>query len=246
MRKQNGSNAISAVALILGLATSLTLAQTQHPNGTVPRICPSNARAFGKTLTKWLSIYWRWDLGGEDMAQSVVDGVQLMPRPDLTQTGGSGTPDDPAIYVGQKYIILSPGTPFVLPEYAWIRERYEGWPTVPDDPVMSDELGLTTVHVCLTIDGQTIITDANKAAFYVPATAFDPIVVYPTPTDYGAVGAVSFQGVGFVSPPLKPGPHVIHLHVKLILPAGAYSGMPDGLGEVVDSTWIVSVAFHGR
>jgi hypothetical protein len=106
---------------------------------------------------------------------------------------------------------------------------------------MSDEVGLASGHPSLTIDGRTIITDANKAAFYIPATDFDPILVYPTPSSYGSVGAVSYQGVVFVSPPLTPGRHVIHLYEPLIFPAGAYAGLPDGLGLVYDNTWIVTV-----
>jgi hypothetical protein len=239
--KTRNIKAISALALIIGLAATLTLAKDQTPNSTVPRIAPPNSHAFGRTLTEWMGIYWRWTYSGADMAQSVVDGVQLMPLPPGTQTGGAGTPDDPAVYVGQLDITLPPGAPFVLPEYAWIRERYEGWPTVPDDPIMSDEVGVAVGHPNLTIDGRTIITDANKAAFYVTTTAFDPIVVYPAPSSYGSVAAVSFQGVGFVSPPLTPGKHVIHLYEPLIIPAGAYAGVPQGLGVVYDNTWIITV-----
>ena len=198
-------------------------------------------RTFGKTLTEWMSIYWRWAYTGADMAESVVHGVQLMPLPSGTQTGGDGSPTNPAVYVGKLEITLKPGTPFVLPLYAWLRERYEGWPTVADDPLMAEDVGLAVGHPNLTIDGRTIITDANKAAFYVPTTAFDPIIAYSEPTSYGSVGVVSFQGVGFASPPLTPGRHVIHLYEPLIIPKGAYSGLPDGMGVVYDNTWIVTV-----
>jgi hypothetical protein len=241
MRIPGSIKAISALALMLALAASLALAGNANPSGTVPRVSPPNSHAFGKTLTEWLGIYWRWTYSGADMAQSQVDGVQLMPLPAGEQTSGSGTPADPAVYVGQLEITLPPGTPFVLPEYAWVRERYEGWPTVSDDPLMSEDVGVAVGHPCLTIDGRTIITDANKAAFYVPTTPFDPIVVYPTPSSYGSVAAVSFQGVGFVSPPLTPGRHMIHLYEPLIIPKGAYAGVPDGLGVVYDNTWIVTV-----
>jgi hypothetical protein len=241
MKITDSIKAIGALALMTALAASLTLAGNMNANGGVPRISPPNSHAFGKTLTEWLGIYWRWTYTGADMAQSVVDGVQLMPVPNGTETGGSYTPEDPAVLVGQLEITLPPGTPFVLPEYAWIRERYEGWPLVPDDPLMPEDVGLAIGHPCLTIDGRMIITDANKAAFYVPTTPFDPIIVYPTPSSYHSVAAVSFQGVGFVSPPLPPGRHVIHLYEPLIIPAGAYAGLPDGVGIIYDNTWIVTV-----
>ena len=242
MKITSSIKTISALALMVGLATSLTLAKDQNPKGTVPRVSPPNSNAFGKSLTEWFGIYWQWYYGtAADPAQSQVDRVQLMPLPSGEYISGDGTPESPALYRGELEITLRPGTPFVLPAYAWVRERYEGYPAVADDPPMSDEVGLASGHPSLTIDGRTLITDANKAAFYVPATDFDPIVVYPAPTSYGSVAAVSYQGVVFVSPPLTPGRHVIHLYEPLIFPAGAYAGLPDGLGLLYDNTWIVTV-----
>ena len=243
MKIVSNIQAISALALISALATSLALAGRVNPTAKVARVCPPNSKAYGKTLTEWMGIYWQWYYGtGGDMTQGKVGPVQLMPLPAGTQTGGTWTPDDPAVFVGQLEITLPAGTPFVLPEYSWVRERYEGWPEAPDDPVLADEVGLAVGHPTLTIDGKTIITDANKAAFYVPATDFDPIVVYPAPSSYGSVAAISYQGVAFVSPPLTPGTHVIHLYEPLIFAAGAYDGLPSGLGIVYDNTWIVTVA----
>lgn len=233
---------IGAMTLMSALAVSLALAGGPNPNGVVPRISPPDSNAYGKTLTEWMGTYWQWYYGtGGDLTQSKVGRVQLMPLPNATQTGGSWTPEDPAVLVGQLEITLPPGTPFVFPEYSWVRERYAGWPVTPDDPPMSDEVGLASGHPTLTIDGREIITDANKAAFYVPATDFDPIVVYPAPSSYGSVAAISYQGVAFVSPPLTPGTHVIHLYEPLIFPAGAYAGLPAGLGLIYDNTWIVTV-----
>ncbi len=55
------------------------------------------------------------------------------------------------------------------------------------------------------------------------------------------MAAISYQGVAFVSPPLTPGTHVVHLYEPYIIPAGAYAGLPDGIGVVYDNTWIVTV-----
>ncbi len=75
------------------------------------------------------------------------------------------------------------GTLFVLPEFAWVGERYQGYPAVPDDLPINNAVLVASAHPTLTIDGNVVLTDANKAAYYVPNTMFDPLVVYPTPMD---------------------------------------------------------------
>ena len=73
----------------------------QGGGGNKPRVAPPHSRAFGKTLAGWLETYWRWYFAtNSDPAQSMVGRVKLMPIPAGTQTGGSGTPDDPAIIEG--------------------------------------------------------------------------------------------------------------------------------------------------
>jgi len=138
-------------------------------------------------------------------------------------------------------LTLRAGTPFVLPLFAWSAERYEGYPAVPDDAPIDSAVALGSGHPTLTIDGVEVITDANKADYFVPVTTLDPIAEYPQPTDYGAVGAVSFQGVGVVVTPLSPGVHVIHLYEPLILEPGDYPGLPGGVGVIYDNTWTITV-----
>ena len=229
-----------ALALALTLAMNLTAPAGNNGSGA-PRIAPPNSMAFGKSLAQWLSIYWRWNYSGADLANSVVDGVQLMPLPAGDQISGSWTPQDPALLRGKLEITLPAGTPFVLPEFAWVGERYPGWPAVNDDPPIANTVALASASPTLTIDGKVVISAANKAAFYIPPTYFDPIVTYESPSASGAVAAVFFQGIGFVSPPLSVGVHVIHLYEPLIIPAGAYSGLPDGIGIIYDNTWIITV-----
>jgi len=103
-------------------------------------------------------------------------------------------------------------------------------------------VALAAAHPVLRIDGLTVLSGENKAAFYVPVTPFDPIVVYPAPSSYGSIAALSFQGVGIVGRPLSEGVHVIHLYEPLIIPAGAFAGLPDGLGLIYDNTWTITVA----
>lgn len=241
MKSRNTGKTIGALALALAMAANLAPAGSPNPGSGASHIAPPDSAAFGKTLTEWMGIYWRWFYTGADPAQSKVGPVQLMPLPVGEQVSGSWTPEDPALLVGQLEITLPPGTPFVLPQFSWVGERYVGYPEVPDDPPMDNEVTLADASIDLTIDGETVISDANKAAFYVPPTAFDPIVEYPEPSSYGSVAAVFYQGVGFVGLPLTPGVHVIHLYEPIIIQPGDYSGLPDGLGLIYDNTWIVTV-----
>jgi len=220
---------------------SFSLDVTYHINvGTPPHIARPDSNAYGKSLTEWLETYWRWYYTGADPAQSIVRRVQLLPLPAGDYVSGTGTPADPALYRGNLEITLPPGTPFVLPEFAWVSERYNNG--TPDDVPMNDAVALAAAHPVLRIDGLTVLSDENKAAFYVPVTPFDPIVVYPTPSSYGSIAALSFQGVGIVGRPLTEGVHVIHLYEPLIIPAGAFYLLPDGLGLIYDNTWTVTVA----
>jgi len=230
-----------ALALVLTLTANLALAHSQDRDRGAAGIAPPHSQAYGKSLPEWLETYWRWYYTGADPAQSTVGHVQLMPLPAGTQISGTGTPADPALYRGELEITLTAGTPFVLPEFAWVWERYQGYPTVPDDVPMADAVALGGAHPRLTFDGRTVLSDANKAAYYVPNTPFDPIVVYAAPTSYGSVAALSFQSLGVVGEPLSVGRHVIHLWEPLIIPAGGYVGFPDGYGVIFDNTWIVTV-----
>jgi len=237
-RKESTMKTMHAVKSIGALALTLALAANFARADGNPQVAPPQSNAFGNSLTDWMGIYWRWYYTGADPEQSKVGPVQLMPLPAGEQVSGSWTPDDPAVLVGQLEITLPPGTPFFLPEFSWVGEIYEDGSV---DPSLDDEVALNSASITLTIDGKTVISDENKAAFYVPVTLFDPIVEYSEPTDYGSIGDVFYQGVGFVGLPLTPGVHTIHLYEPIILQPGDYVGFPDGIGLVYDNTWIVTV-----
>ena len=241
MSSTNNRNHVvaGALALVLTLTANVALADSHDRDHGGPGIAPPNSHAYGKSLTEWLETYWRWYYTGADPAQSTVGRVQLMPLPNGTLISGTGTPADPALYRGQLDITLLAGTPFVLPEFAWVWERYNNG--TPDDVPMADAVALGAAHPRLTFDGRTVLSDANKAAYYVPNTPFDPIVVYPTPTSYGSVAAISFQSLGVVGEPLSVGKHVIHLYEPEIIAAGATPIFPDGYGVIFDNTWNVTV-----
>jgi hypothetical protein len=235
------SRTAGALALVLALAISLAGAGPLAGNSGAPGITPPGSNAFGKTLQDWLAVYWRWYYSGADETQSKVNRVQLLPLPNGEVISGDFSPENPGLLRGKLEITLPPGTPFVLPLFAWVGERYEGWPEVPDDPPIADETVLAGVHPTLTIDGKRVVSDANKADFYIRPTYFDPVVTYPEPTDYGSIAAVFFQGCGIVRTPLAVGVHTIHLYEPLIIPAGAYDPLPDGIGVIYDNTWIITV-----
>jgi hypothetical protein len=208
------------------------------------RIAPPHSEAYGKTLSEWLGIYWRWIFSGANPDEDTVGRVQLMPIPAGELVSGTGTPADPAYLRGQLEITLPPGTPFVLPAFAWIGERYDGYPAEPDDIPVADDVLLSSVQPNMTINGLPVLTDANEEAHYVSTTPFDPIVVYPAPSSYGSVAALFYQSCGIVARPLPPGKHVIHLYEPYIIAAGAYPPLPDGFGVIYDNTWIVTVSPH--
>jgi len=224
------------IPLLLALvATLFCVTPAAALDGDAPRIAPPGSQAYGKTSTEWLETYFRWYSGtAQDPAQSVVGRVQLMPIPAEEAVGGSGTPEDPLVLRGELSITLTPGTPFVLPLVDLAGERYEGYPGVPDDdPALAS---LATMSANLTIDGRTVVSNVNEAAFTTPLAFFDPIVTYPEPTGYGSVAAVWFEGIVIVSPPLPVGVHVMHLDATL--------NVPGIFALIFDNTWTVTVTAH--
>jgi|GEM_PF-2811019 len=206
-------------------------------------IAPAKFHVFGKSLTSWSEIYWRWFSTGSNSEQSEVNGVQLVAFPDFNYMGGEGTYKDPVQLSGTREITLPAETPFVLGTYSWIGEKYlDG----SEDPYLNDKAVLDVVHPTLKIDGKTVLSEKNKARYYVPTTEFDPTVEYEEATAYGAIGAVYFTGIVFPGKPLSPGVHKIHLYQSIFIPYGKdevfdlFFG-PEGHGVIYDLTWIVTV-----
>jgi hypothetical protein len=200
---------------------------------------PPDSHAFGKTLAEWGNSWWQWSLAGPYPSAGKVGHVQLLPFSKLEMLSGTGTPEDPLVLAGEMEYMLKPGTPFVLVAANYYRELYQdGSIHLP----MTEALQLEDVNLVITIDGETVVSEANEAAFYVPETRFDPIIFYPTPTFYGSVAALYFQGFCFVHPPLQPGRHLMHLHVSWNIPAGVQPNIPDGQGSIGDANWTITVS----
>lgn len=203
-----------------------------------PYVAPPGSRAYGRSLTEWLGIYWRWYYEtGADPDQSLVGRVKLFPIPVAEQISGSGTPADPAVLRGQIDVTLSPGTPFVMPQFAWIAERYDPALGIPDDPSFPDEALFAGVSPNLSINGCPVVSDVNETRFYVPATPFVPPVVYPEPSSYGSIAALSYQGCGVVALPLPPGDHVMTLYEPYIID----DVLGFSFGIIYENTWNIHV-----
>jgi hypothetical protein len=150
---------------------------------------------------------------------------------------GDGTPESPALLRGFIEVTLKAGTPFVIPQFAWIAERYDPALGIPDDPSFPDDVLLAGVSPNMTLDGAVIMSDAIEAQHYVPATEFDPIVVYPAPSSYGSIAALTFQGTGIVSPPLSVGEHILTLYEPYVID----DVLGFSFGVIYDNTWKIIV-----
>jgi hypothetical protein len=226
--KKHVCTRILVMAAVVALAlTALWVSEV----GAKPKVPPPHSKAYGKTVAEWLTIYWRWMFEG---GEGKVGNVQLMPMPAGDITGGTGTVDDPLVITGELDITIEAGTPFVLPLFAWIGERYEDG---SEDPPIPDEDLIALIHPNLTIDGETIVSDDNKEAFYVGPTWFEPAIMYPEPPEppepSDSVAAIWHQGFGIVSLPLSEGEHVIHLWEPFTLPGYPYLAY--------NNTWNVTV-----
>lgn len=211
--------------------------------GNVPRVAPPHSNAFGMSLAEWSEAYWRWNYGGAKPAEGMVGKTMLLPMPVGEEGGGSWTPDDPMLLVGSIDVTMRPGTSFVIPQFAWIGERYAdpAFPDKPDDLMFPDDVMLASVDIDLTLDGRSIMTNQNKAAFYVPTTPFDPIVTYSAPTSYFSVAAIAFQGCAVVFPPLPVGTHVLHLYEPYTHSSTDALFPYYDVGVIYDNTWNITV-----
>jgi hypothetical protein len=228
MKNKYAAKSIGALVLALAMAGTVALTGPPGQRDDCSSIANPHGKIYGKSLTDWLSIYWRWYYSG---GQSRVGKVQLMPLPD-DNWSGSGTLDDPAIGVGQLEITLPRGTPIVLPLIAWTAEQR---PDGSQDERMNNAVFIEAAHPVLMIDGETVVSDVNKDEFYVHPTKFNPPVSY-----FGEPGhyVLYFQGIGVVVEPLPPGNHVIRLYESFIVQEGDYPG-PFGLIYV--NSWFVTV-----
>lgn len=248
-----GKRVVLGMILLAGFALSMGPApcapKAERPRPTDTAVYSPDASVFGASLTEWLGAYWRWAITGDTSApyQPGPTPLVFMPMPAGEQTSGSWTADDPAVMVGELHVTLRPGTPFVLPFFAWTAERYEGYPGVPDDQfIPAATVEDTVIDPMVTLDGRPVLGDFWE--YYVGPSLLDPPAMYGEPTDYGSVGVIGFQGTGAIFKPLPPGRHVLHLAEQLYLTQEEHPTLPVGvtLGVIYDNTWIIDVVPPGK
>jgi len=205
----HGWRRLSAAAVVLGLALALPVSDTLGG--------PKQSKAFGKSLTEWMKLYWTWAITGE--GDDHVGHVQFLPIPQGEVVEGSGTLDDPLILRGELDVTFKPGTAFALPVIVWVGETYDPDLDIPDDPYLDSSI-FTDANVLVTIDGKRVIdssVDDLRDFLYGPAD-FDPPLFYGEPSSYGSIGAIFAQGIGFVHQPLSKGTHTLRLAAELRIP----------------------------
>lgn len=176
----------------------------------------------GMELGDWMALYWTWNLGGDQ--EPVVGDRTFLPIPNGTDE------DEDGVFTGELDFELPASQGFVLPMFVWIGETYEGGDPPDDDPSMPPEAAFVGMDLVLTLDGEEILNTAGLGGYYFDATDFAETIVYETPTDYGAIGAIWVKGVGVLHAPLTPGAHVLHLEE-----------LNEELGLGFSNTWNITV-----
>lgn len=200
-------------------------------------------RIFGRTLADWMTSYWRHQSDGT-LAQG--DGaMQFIEVPAEEYVSGSFTTADPGLLRGHGDVSLRAGAPFAMPVAVWYGERYNNG--LPDDAAFPASI-FTESHVRVTIDREVVMDSLRGEDavdnFYFGPTSFDPLLSYPTPTDYGSVATIFLQGLGFVHHPLRPGVHTMTLQSEIIVNIPGYygPGADLDLGVRFENTWTITVS----
>jgi hypothetical protein len=226
------------------ITTTLALAITLLAMGGTPvqagsKASPPQSSAFGKTLPEWMQLYFSYFFR---VGPDHVGKVRFLPLPNGTQPDddeGDFSYANPGTVVGHLNVSLPPGSPFVLPVVTWVQEKYEDDSTDPafPDEIFTNNPGNPIIKVY--IDGKPVMdsTQASVNPFYytVPLD-----LTYPEPTDYGSIGAIFAQGIGFVHPPLSVGTHTIELESELLIPPDLFPS--SGLGVHYLNTWTITVS----
>lgn len=204
-------------------------------------VYPPHSMAHGKSLTGWLSCYWRVAFGDE--CDSTKSNVYFMPLPD----DSDGVPEEEDrdgrttyVFVGQMDVSLAANQSYVLPLVAWIAERPIG---CEEESCWDPELPADSFEATATLNDRTIVTYPYDGAapdgdrdYFTGKAKFTPEILYDPPGDTFAA-AVFHQTVGFVGKPLPEGEHVVTNEAYLSL---ASLGLDFDIGY--RNTWNITSA----
>jgi hypothetical protein len=201
---------------------------------------PPNSKAFGHTLSDWMTRYFE-----EAFGRPPTDGgkrATALPLPLGDCVGGSFTSSDPTTCVGHLDVALTPGTPFFLPIAAWFGETYNDG--TPANAPLSESV-FTGSHVLIKLDGSALI-DSNVddlSRWYFGPNFFDPPIVYSAPTPAHAISAIFVQGLGMTNHPLSRGVHSLSLKSEVIASVPDYFGVgvPLDVGVKFENTWTITI-----
>jgi hypothetical protein len=210
--------------LALGLATIVLASGILHPSPGDSQTAPGNSTAFGKSLTSWQEMHFRWAYGEitvptDSNGNAVVGHTVLFPLPAAV---GDGTP-------AHLDVTLSPGQSFVLPLWALLGTSYTDG--TPPDPFVPESV-FQTLDISFTINGVTVINGSDVMNYYSKDT-LDPaisIVGFP-PVD----SIIWMESVGITHAPLTPGKHTFALHAVNTQPAFGF------FFSEYNNTWTVTV-----
>jgi hypothetical protein len=210
------------------------------PSSAAPKPVPPNSKAFGRSLTAWMTAYFEQAFG---RPTDTGKHVSLLPLPvGVWQGDGSFTSQDPSTFVGSLDVSLKPGTPFVLPIAAWFGESYNNG--LPDDAPLSSSV-FTGSHVLVKMDGSALVNSQadNLARWYFGPTYFDPPITYDQPTDYGSIAANFIQGLGLRVQPQSRGTHLLTLESEVIASVPNYygPGLDLDVGVKYQNSWTIHV-----
>jgi hypothetical protein len=179
--------------LVAVLLAGLRLALPGTACGDGPAPC---SHAFGGNLAAWQATYWYASYGvlpvaTDDNGNSVVDHVALLALP---PADGDGTP-------ASIDITLRAGQPFFLPLWSLLGNSYSDG--TPSDPTVDVDV-FRTLDIRVTVDGTTVINNANVMDYY-SAGDFDPVIPFDFPP---ADAYIWFQAIGMTHAP--PGAGTTH------------------------------------
>jgi hypothetical protein len=179
-----------------------------------PKPPPPLTNAYGKTLAEWLTLWATWNLGGDQAGQ--VGRVVFLPQPGSELIGLDPNNPDLLIYEGSLDLTLRPGTPLVISQQMYGETYLEDFPD--DDPQILVDLGVVeTSETLVRLDGVPLMqgTGAGLKKFLVGPVYFDEPIFYDEPQprvpNVNAVGAIWFQAIGFVYPPMAVGEHTLEI-----------------------------------